>query len=73
MNLSKMRFGIQDKQGNLMSKVNYRRLKTWKLRVKLPPNKVVTPDVIYNRRHEQSKLRKSLERYKNTGYRGDLE
>ena len=56
-----------------MPKINHRRLGTWKIRVKLPPNKVVTPDVIYNRRREQSKLRKNLEHYKNIRYRGDLE
>lgn len=47
-----------------MGKVNYRRLKTWKVRVKLPPNKIIDPESLYNRDKEKEKLRAKLESIK---------
>ena len=46
-----------------MSKVNYRRVGTWKVRVKLPPNRIFVPSTVYNKHRERDKLRKRLKNY----------
>ena len=46
-----------------MGKINHRRLKTWKIRVKLPPNKVFVPSTIYNKHRERAELKKKLRDY----------
>jgi len=57
-----------------VSKINWNRLreKKWKPRVKLPPNRVIDPETVYNRKKTKDKLSKKLKEYQGVVYEDSL-
>lgn len=48
-----------------MAKINYRRAKTWKIRIPIgKPTKIIEPDSLYNRDKEKEKWQREIQKYK---------
>ncbi len=54
-----------------MSKINRRR-KGWKLRIKLPPNRIIDPNTLYLRHKEKDRTKKEIYKVLEKNYEEEL-